>query len=733
MRFCSMLCQICNQEEATVFINVLMNDSKAETLKLCEECHDEMNPQKLLEDAIKNGQFNGELPDPKELFNMIFGTQEASKEEHTVKTKTKEKKRVQNSLLDKIGKNLNQQAAEGKINAVIGRKKEIDEVVETLNRLNKNNPVLIGEPGVGKTAIAEALALEIINGNVPEHLLDKEVYLIDVASLVAGTGIRGQFEEKIKALIADVQRRGNVILFIDELHLLVGAGSGEGSMDASNILKPALARGEIQIVGATTLREYRIIEKDGALERRFQPVMVNEPTEEETFDILKGIVARYEKHHQVTYSDDVIQQCISLSTRYMQERKHPDKAIDLLDISGSKVSIKHNKKQSRKVKIELDNVSKQKQLAVIEEAFEKAATLRSEELSLIKLYNELKEKEENMPKSSLPKVTVEDIQEIIEQKTGIPVTKIQSEEQSKMKNLAETLGSNVIGQTKAVEKVAKAIRRSRAGLKPKNRPTGSFLFIGPTGVGKTELTKQLAAALFGSKENMIRIDMSEYMEKHTVSKLIGSPPGYIGHNEAGGLTEQVRRKPYSIVLLDEIEKAHPDVLNILLQILEDGRLTDSHGKVVSFKDTVIIATSNAGTGVKKPNTLGFGAMETETMKENTLIESLKPYFRPEFLNRFDSIIEFKQLEEKELVSIVDLLIADLQTTLAEQSVTLNVTADAKKKLASLGYNSQFGARPLRRTIQEMIEDKVADLLLDEENVKAIKVGVRKDEIYVESV
>jgi ATP-dependent Clp protease ATP-binding subunit ClpE len=611
-------------------------------------------------------------------------------------------------------------AKAGLIDPVIGRDEEIARVIEILNRRNKNNPVLIGEPGVGKTAIAEGLALKIAEGEVPNKLKTKEVYLLDVASLVANTGIRGQFEERMKQLISELQSRKNIILFIDEIHLLVGAGSAEGSMDAGNILKPALARGDIQVIGATTLKEYRQIEKDSALERRFQPISVLEPTAEAAVAILKGIQKKYEDYHQVTYSDNAITACVNLSYRYIQDRFLPDKAIDLLDEAGSKLNLSSDYKSNEQIESRLKEIAVEKEEALKKENYEKAATLRDEEVKLEKALNKATGTER-------PLVEVAHIQEIIEQKTGIPVGKLQEDEQLKMKHLEENLNKKVIGQEKAVKKVAKAIRRSRAGLKSKNRPIGSFLFVGPTGVGKTELSKTLAEELFGSKDAMIRLDMSEYMEKHSVSKLIGSPPGYVGHDEAGQLTEKVRRNPYSIILLDEIEKAHPDVQHMFLQILEDGRLTDSQGRIVSFKDTVIIMTSNAGSGFK-PIHVGFGA--NEAIQEANILDSLGSFFKPEFLNRFDNIIEFSALDKEHILHIVDLMLTELQASLTEQNIIITITTDAKEKLAELGYNPAFGARPLRRVIQEQLEDKIADFILEEPEVKKLTVTLMENQLNV---
>ncbi len=624
-------------------------------------------------------------------------------------------------LLDELAQNVTNGAKAGLIDPVIGRDNEVARVIEILNRRNKNNPVLIGEPGVGKTAIAEGLALKIAEGDVPNKLKNKELYLLDVASLVANTGIRGQFEERMKQLMNELKERKNVILFIDEIHLLVGAGSAEGSMDAGNILKPALARGELQVIGATTLKEYRQIEKDAALERRFQPVMVHEPTIEQAISILEGIKDKYEKYHGVTFNNEAINACVTLSSRYIQDRHLPDKAIDLLDEAGSKANLELDTVNEEDAAERLKAIDAEKTKALHEENYELAAKLRDEEAALEK------QLAHETPASS-PEIGAEHIQAIIEQKTGIPVGKLQADEQVKMKELEEHLHQRVIGQEKAVKKVAKAVRRSRAGLKSKNRPVGSFLFVGLTGVGKTELSKTLADELFGTKDSIIRLDMSEYMEKHAVSKIIGSPPGYVGHDEAGQLTEKVRRNPYSIVLLDEIEKAHPDVQHMFLQIMEDGRLTDSQGRTVSFKDTVLIMTSNAGTGEKQVK-VGFQSEES-VLEEQTLIDSLSAFFKPEFLNRFDSIIEFQSLKKEHLVKIVSLLLTELEDTLKERGISLSVTDDAKEKIAEIGYHPAFGARPLRRTIQELIEDEMTDLLLDDNEIKAFHVVMEEDGIKV---
>jgi ATP-dependent Clp protease ATP-binding subunit ClpE len=709
-----MLCQVCHQNEATVFLNMQFNHEKKQ-LHLCHECYEKQ--ELTIPINFGFGNFSS-FPFDDFFMNGFSPISEMNTPQPNIAQPSKRKGKGR-GFLDQFGRNLTQLAKAGLIDPVIGRDKEIERVIEILNRRNKNNPVLIGEPGVGKTAIVEGLALKIAEGKVPEKLLNKEVYLLDVASLVANTGIRGQFEERMKRLIAELQQRKNVILFIDEIHLLVGAGSAEGSMDAGNILKPALARGELQVVGATTLKEYRQIEKDAALERRFQPVIVHEPTVEEAITILKGIQPKYEQFHHVKYTDEAIEACVKLSHRYIQDRFLPDKAIDLLDEAGSKANLHIGPTDEKQIQERLAQIAKEKAQAAKEENYELAAKLRDEELKLEKQL-------QNGVSQERPVVDVADIQRIIEEKTGIPVGKLQADEKEKMKHLEENLSKKVVGQAEAVKKVAKAIRRSRAGLKAKNRPIGSFLFVGPTGVGKTELTKTLAEELFGSKDAMIRLDMSEYMEKHSVSKLIGSPPGYVGHEEAGQLTEKVRRNPYSIILLDEIEKAHPDVQHIFLQILEDGRLTDSQGRTVSFKDTVIIMTSNAGVMDKKI-TVGFGN-ENANSKTN-ILDSLSSYFKPEFLNRFDAIIEFKPLEKEHMLQIVDLMLDELKATLKEQQIEIEVSQQAKEKLAELGYHPAFGARPLRRVIQEQVEDRIADLLLDEtELVKCIQIDIENDKI-----
>ncbi|MBW3110544.1 MULTISPECIES: ATP-dependent Clp protease ATP-binding subunit [Bacillaceae] len=710
-----MKCQVCHHNQASVEVYTQVNGKKS-SMKMCSAC--------FKKQQTPSGMSGGFPFD--ELFKGISmgGNQnDGFQNHHQQATPETRGGHGGNGILDQFGRNVTGAAKAGLIDPVIGRNKEVNRVIEILNRRNKNNPVLIGEPGVGKTAIAEGLARKIVAGDVPSKLLNKEVYVMDVASLTAGTGVRGSFEERLKAIISELQNRENVMLFIDEIHQLVGAGSAEGSMDAGNILKPALARGELQVIGATTLKEYRQIEKDAALERRFQPVMVNEPTPEEAIDILKGLKDRYEDYHGVTFTDEAIEACVKLSHRYIQDRFLPDKAIDLMDEAGSKVNLLSEGKDKTAIHKKLHDVRIKKEQATKDENYEQAAILRDQETELEKQLGQ-----ESTDSAAV--VEKELIQTIIEGKTGIPVGKLQSDDRKRMKSLEENLAHKVIGQEEAVKKVAKAIRRSRAGLKAKHRPIGTFLFVGPTGVGKTELTKTLAEELFGSKDSMLRLDMSEYMEKHSVSKLIGSPPGYVGHEESGQLTEKVRRNPYSIILLDEIEKAHPDVQHMFLQILEDGRLTDSQGRTVSFKETVIIMTSNAGVTDKKAAVVGFDTGGTDAIKETNILQSLGAYFKPEFLNRFDSIIEFKTLEKEELLEILDLMLEELQVELKEQGITLTIDGEAKHKLVELGYHQEFGARPLRRVIQERVEDKIADFLLDEEGVTELLVSVENNEIIV---
>lgn len=707
-----MLCENCKQNQATIQLYMNINGQKQE-IPLCQDCYQTVKNQ--------TNPFSGNSPFD-DIFRQLGGLNNANRmnnfqsggrPQSTVQTQTAGNG---GGLLGQYGTNLTAMARENKLDPVIGRDKEIKRVIEILNRRTKNNPVLIGEPGVGKTAVVEGLAIAIADKKVPTKLLDKEIILLDVASLVSGTGIRGQFEEKMKQLIQELQDQTNTILFIDEVHTIVGAGSAEGSMDAGNILKPALARGDIQMVGATTLKEYRQIEKDAALERRFQPVTVDEPSAADTITILNGLKERYEDYHEVAYSKESIDAAVNLSVRYIQDRQLPDKAIDLMDEVGARYNLSVERLDEKTVSERVERLEKEKAQALQNEDYEKAANIRDE-------ITRLSENKTAAGISERPVIQVADIQAIIEEKTGIPVGQLQAEEQSKMKHLEAHLNEKVIGQKQAVGKVAKAIRRSRVGLKQKNRPIGSFLFVGPTGVGKTELGRTLAKELFGTEEAMIRLDMSEYMEKHSVAKLIGSPPGYVGHDEAGQLTEKIRRHPYSILLLDEIEKAHPDVQHMFLQILEDGRLTDSQGRTVSFKDTVIIMTSNAGT-VDKEASVGFTMLkEKQSEKDSDSLDKLGYFFKPEFLNRLDSVVEFNQLEKDNLLEIVNLMLADLNTMLAEEEVTIDVTDAAKEKLIDLGYDSKFGARPLRRTIQEQLEDNIADILIDEPEAKALQADV----------
>ena len=628
-------------------------------------------------------------------------------------------------LLDEYGINVTEIARRGNIDPVIGRDEEIIRVIEILNRRTKNNPVLIGEPGVGKTAVVEGLAQKIVDGDVPHKLQGKEVIRLDVVSLVQGTGIRGQFEERMQKLMEEIRERKDVILFIDEIHEIVGAGSaGDGNMDAGNILKPALSRGELQLVGATTLNEYRIIEKDAALERRMQPVKVDEPTVEETIIILKGIQKKYEDYHHVHYTDAAIEAAATLSNRYIQDRFLPDKAIDLLDEAGSKMNLTLNFVDPKVIDQRLIEAENLKAQATRDEDFEKAAYFRDQ----IAKYKEMQKTK--VTDQDTPIISEKTIEHIIEQKTNIPVGDLKEKEQSQLINLADDLKAHVIGQDDAVDKIAKAIRRNRVGLGTPNRPIGSFLFVGPTGVGKTELSKQLAIELFGSADSMIRFDMSEYMEKHSVAKLVGAPPGYVGYDEAGQLTEKVRRNPYSLILLDEVEKAHPDVMHMFLQVLDDGRLTDGQGRTVSFKDAIIIMTSNAGTG-KAEASVGFGAAREG--RTNSVLGELGNFFSPEFMNRFDGIIEFKALSKENLLQIVDLMLDDVNKRLSSNNIHLDVTEKVKEKLVDLGYDPKMGARPLRRTIQDYIEDAITDYYLENPSEKDLKaVMTSKGKIVIKS-
>ncbi|KAF1677260.1 MULTISPECIES: ATP-dependent protease ATP-binding subunit ClpC [Bacillus] len=620
--------------------------------------------------------------------------------------------------LDSLARDLTAIAKEDSLDPVIGRSQEIQRVIEVLSRRTKNNPVLIGEPGVGKTAIAEGLAQQIINNEVPEILRDKRVMTLDMGTVVAGTKYRGEFEDRLKKVMDEIRQAGNIILFIDELHTLIGAGGAEGAIDASNILKPSLARGELQCIGATTLDEYRkYIEKDAALERRFQPIQVDQPSADESIQILKGLRDRYEAHHRVSITDDAIEAAVKLSDRYISDRFLPDKAIDLIDEAGSKVRLRSftTPPNLKELEQKLDEVRKEKDAAVQSQEFEKAASLRDTEQRLREQVEDTKKSWKEKQGQENSEVTVDDIAMVVSSWTGVPVSKIAQTETDKLLNMESILHSRVIGQDEAVVAVAKAVRRARAGLKDPKRPIGSFIFLGPTGVGKTELARALAESIFGDEEAMIRIDMSEYMEKHSTSRLVGSPPGYVGYDEGGQLTEKVRRKPYSVVLLDEIEKAHPDVFNILLQVLEDGRLTDSKGRTVDFRNTILIMTSNVGASELKRNKyVGFNVQdETQNHKDmkDKVMGELKRAFRPEFINRIDEIIVFHSLEKKHLTEIVSLMSDQLTKRLKEQDLSIELTDAAKAKVAEEGVDLEYGARPLRRAIQKHVEDRLSEELL----------------------
>ncbi|HWQ30900.1 MAG TPA: ATP-dependent Clp protease ATP-binding subunit [Negativicutes bacterium] len=622
--------------------------------------------------------------------------------------------------LDQFGRDLTEMAKEGKLDPIIGREKEIERIIQILSRRTKNNPVLIGDPGVGKTAIAEGLAQKIVEGNIPEILRGKKVITLDLSSMVAGSKYRGEFEERLKSVMNEIREAKNIILFIDEMHTIIGAGGAEGAIDASNILKPALARGEIQAIGATTMDEYRKhVEKDPALERRFQPVMVGEPTKEEALQILEGLRDKYEAHHKVKITDEAIRAAVDLSDRYITDRYLPDKAIDLVDEAASKVRIKlfTAPPDMKKLEEELAAMDKEKAEAISLQNYERAAQIRDSMQTIKQQLEDSKKNWNDKASSRNSVVTEEDIAAIVSSWTGIPVMKLAEEESKKLLNLEAILHERVIGQEEAVMAVSKAIKRARVGLKDPQRPVGSFIFLGPTGVGKTELSKALAEALFGDENAVIRVDMSEYMEKHTVSKLIGSPPGYVGYEEGGQLTEKVRRKPYSVVLLDEIEKAHPDVFNVLLQILDDGRLTDGKGRTVDFKNTIVIMTSNVGVStIRKQATLGFSTSTNEKednyekMKGN-IMEELKRTFRPEFLNRIDEIIVFHQLDEEHLKKIVELMLKSLLGRISEMNIKIDVTDKAKLLLVEKGYDQAYGARPLRRAIQKLVEDQLSEEML----------------------
>ncbi|WP_373712126.1 AAA family ATPase [Jeotgalibaca porci] len=713
-----MKCINCGQNEASIHLYASLN-GQTQKIDLCQNCYQQLtasrgqNPNMgFFRNQMGNDPFN--FGDLEQFFRQAQQQNRAQKQPNGPQPQQGTDGGKDGGLLGQYGVNLTELARQGMIDPVIGRDSEIARVIEILNRRSKNNPVLTGEAGVGKTSVVEGLAQKIVDGDVPQKLLDKELIRLDVVSLVQGTGIRGQFEERMQQLMDQVRQNDKIILFIDEIHEIVGAGSAEGSMDAGNILKPALARGELQLIGATTLNEYRKIEKDSALERRFQPVRVSEPTPEQTLIILQGLRPKYEEYHHVKYSDEALEAAVKLSHRYIQDRFLPDKAIDLLDESGSKKNLTLKIVDPKEIEERIAAAEKEKDAALNAEDYEKAAYYRDQLLNL----RNMKENPTSMDNNN--RVTEKDIQLIVETKTNIPVGELQEKEQKQLKNLDTDLKAHVIGQDEAIEKVSKAIRRNRVGFSRKNRPIGSFLFVGPTGVGKTELARQLANEMFGTEDSILRFDMSEYMEKHAVSKMIGSPPGYVGYEEAGQLTERVRRNPYSIVLLDEVEKAHPDVMHLFLQILEDGRLTDSQGRVVSFKDTIIIMTSNAGTGDQEAS-VGFGAALSGTTR--SIIDKLGNYFKPEFINRFDAIVEFKSLSREDLTSILTLMMDDVNNALADKEITIKVSDEAKAKLIDLGYNPAMGARPLRRIIQEQIEDRVADYYLDHPSVKNLAFDI----------
>ena len=760
-----MLCSQCHKNIAVVFVTKMEGDQhKNEGLCLTcakklgikpldqmmgqlgidEEQLDSLNSQMgeyLTNPEALDNQEDMEPENPFAFINKIFSQagfkkenvneQPLQKEDKHAKTKTQEKKnniKKKKRQIDKFGINLTKRASEGLIDRVIGRNREIDRVIQVLNRRTKNNPVLLGEPGVGKTAIAEGLALRIIQKQVPAKLYHAEVYLLDFTAIVAGTQFRGQFEARLKSIIEEVKSIGNIILVIDELHNIVGAGEAEGAMNAANILKPALARGEIQVIGATTLNEYRKhIEKDAALERRFQSVIVDEPSKEESIEIIKGIKDYYEKYHKVIVSDEVIKAAVELSERYITERFLPDKAIDLIDEAGSRANLKNTGLvELTALKEELKQVQEEKETAISADSiadYQKAADLKTAECKLLKQIREIEKYTEEVY------LTIEDIAYVVEAWTKIPVQSITALESERLMQLEERLHQKIISQNQAVSAIAKAIRRNRAGFRRKKRPV-SFIFVGPTGVGKTELVKVLTKELFDSEEALIRLDMSEYMEKHTVSKMIGAPPGYVGYDEAGQLTEKIRRKPYSVILLDEIEKAHPDVFNMLLQILEDGRITDSHGKVVSFENTVIVMTSNAGSDMKA-NGYGFTNDEEQSYAEN-VTDKLKEVFRPEFLNRIDEIVAFHHLTKSDLIKVIDLMLIELAQELAEKDIRIDFSDETKQYILEKGYDEKYGARPLRRVIQRNIEDALADLLVTSQCHEGdqLYVDVEEEEIKI---
>ena len=769
-----MLCSDCKKNNAVVFVNKKDTDGKNTLEGYCYDCAKKrginpidslMKQANISEDDLNNmtEQFESMFKDMSEnmnfeniqeetentynpdenttgmqfgaiplgsIFSNMFGN--TNNDTNNADSNTSGKKKVKidkknskkRKTLETFGTNLTQKAKNNQLDAVIGRDKEIQRIIQILNRRSKNNPCLIGEPGVGKTAIAQGLAIRIANGNVPAKLLNKEVYLLDMTAVIAGTQFRGQFEARMKSIIDECKSLGNIILVIDEIHNIIGAGDAEHAMNAANILKPSLANGEIQLVGTTTLKEYRkYIEKDTALERRFQPVIVTEPSITDTIGILEGIKKYYEDYHKVKISTDVIKQAVIMSEKYIHDRFLPDKAIDILDEACSRINLNNKELYELEVlKNELAKIQEEKEEAASADStedYQKAAELKTKECALTEKIDALSKKVE------LTNLTVQDIAEVIESWTKIPVKKITEAETQKLLNLETNLHKRVIGQDEAVEAVSRAIRRNRAGLKSTKRPP-SFIFVGPTGVGKTELAKSLAYEMFGNEDSIIRIDMSEYMESHSTSKLIGSPPGYVGYDDAGQLTEKVKRNPYSIILLDEIEKAHPDVFNILLQVLDDGRLTDSQGNTVSFENTIIIMTSNAGSNLNT-NSIGFGGGQ---INSNAIMNALKDTFRPEFLNRVDEIVTFKQLTENELVQIVDLMLDDTRKALKDKNIIMNISEEAKKFLLEKGTDIKYGARPLRRAIQRYLEDELSDIILKGEltNGNTVNVTVKENEL-----
>lgn len=762
-----MLCSNCKKNTAVVFINKKNNEGKQELDGLCYECAKKMgiNPfdtlmkqanlsekdlndmtnqfEEMFKDMTANINLAEINPDTLSkiteesndddnldnqassfgaiplgsIFSNMFGSSDVNNSEQQEETSSNsnerkkvkvDKKNKKRKALDTFGTNLTNKAKNGQLDAVIGRNKEIQRIIQILNRRSKNNPCLIGEPGVGKTAIAQGLAIKIAEGKVPAKLLSKEVYLLDMTAVIAGTQFRGQFEARMKSIIDECKNLGNIILVIDEIHNIIGAGDAEHSMNAANILKPSLSNGEIQLIGTTTLKEYRkYIEKDSALERRFQPVIVEEPSVDDAIEILKGIKKYYEDFHKVKISNEVIEQAVKMSEKYIHDRFLPDKAIDILDEACSRINL-NNKElyQLEVLKSQLTSVQEEKEEAALADStedYKKAAELKAKECSLTEQIEALNKK------IKLKNLTIQDIAEVIENWTKIPVTKITEAETQKLLNLESNLHKRIIGQDEAVAAVARAIRRNRAGLKSTKRPP-SFIFVGPTGVGKTELAKSLAYEMFGNENSIIRLDMSEYMESHSSSKLIGSPPGYVGYDDAGQLTEKVKRNPYSIILFDEIEKAHADIFNILLQVLDDGRLTDAQGNTISFENTIIIMTSNAGSNTNT-NSIGFGG---GSVSKNKILESLKETFRPEFLNRIDEIVLFEQLTPEQLLQITDLMLYDTQKALANKDISMEVNVEAKKWLLNKGTDIKYGARPLRRAIQRYVEDELSDMILKSE-------------------